>query len=349
MKVLYISGWHSTLEHDELNVLTHLGHTWFSTGLYADPDNPIKEGYWRESELTQKVDTKVLSEFRKLNPDLKPYKPLNLSKEFVDQFDLVMVVYCGLLDMEFFNVWPHIKHKPVIWRTYAQQSPKNEQMVSSLVDKGNVTIVRVSETETRLPNSAGMDFAVMGYVDENKYKKWSGSKHNVLTFNNFFSRRSYVSNTPLYRRIRTRMHDYSFSLYGGYNEDVDICLGRLDSNEQVKAYKDCGVYFALGSKPAALTYNLQEATMTGCPIVTFGEKLGSSRPSLYAVPDMFENGTEMFMGDTEEELVFFIKTLLDTPDVAKAMSKAVRKKALELYSKESIIKQWGEVIDCAVE
>lgn len=349
MRILYWSSMHSTLEHDELTILTELGHTWFSTGHYVDPTNPHTDDVLRGS-INAAPQPDLIAEFRKLNPNHKMHCHVNLTKEFVDKFDMVIAGHCCPLPNELFDNWEFVKHKPVIWRTYGQQNGSVEAKTLELRKSNKLTLVRVAKTEANIPNFAGLDFVIKGYIDENIYKGWSGFGGEVLTFNNFFDKRTWHSNTQIYKRVVDALKPHPSSLYGQYNDKVPICKGVLSDKDQVSAYQNCGVYFALSSKPAAITYNFIEALMVGCPVVTFGPKLGTSEPSMpniYEVPYLVENGLEAFLGDEEDELIFYIKTLLTNETLAKEMSIAGRKKAMKIASKEENKKQWEEAINFA--
>lgn len=345
MKILYCESWHSSLDSDQLNGFSMLGHEWFSTGRYLDPKFPMKAKDSLRGPIQYEQDPDLIEEFRKLNPNHAEYKSINLSADFVDKFDLVCVNHCCPLPEGLFSLWPHIKHKPVIWRTYAQQSGEVEYHTKVLRDKhSNLTLVRVASTESRIPNFAGTDFVIKGYVDKDRFKDWNGFGGEILTFNNFFTKRTFVSNTQVYRRILNKIQ-HPASLYGCNNEDSSFSKGILSSDDQLKAYQNCGVYFALGSKPAALTYNFQEALMTGCPVVTFGPHLGGSSPNLYEVPEVVENGIDCYYADSENELEFYTRTLLTNENTAKALSKAGREKAIKLYSVEENLRLWAEAIE----
>lgn len=344
LKVLYISSFHAKLESDDLRLFTSLGVDWFSTGYYKNPQEVSFPQECMYSPMEVEPNTARLEEFNKLNPNHAPLQPINLTTKFVDEFDLVILVNCCPLPNELNRLWEFIKHKPVIVRTYGQQGGHFETVLTQAVKAGKVTTVRVGKSESKIPNFAGSDFEVLGYIDSEKFSGWQGFGNEVLTFNNYFNKRAYHSNTPLYRRV---VKNFNSSLYGMNNEGVDICKGVATEEQQLELYKNCGVYFSLGSKPALLTYSLQEAMTVGCPVVTFGPKLGNGNPPLYEVPTLFKNGIDLFLGDSEEELVYYINLLLTNEVLAKKVSSAARQVALDLWSFDKVKSQWEEVIKFA--
>lgn len=342
MKILYISSFHAVLEADELTVLTELGHSWFSTGHYLNPQHPLQQHSLRGPKPDIEPDLNLISEFNILNPNYKIHGPVYVNKVFADKFDIVIVEHCNPYPYFLRDNWEAIKHKPVIWRTYGQQQDWVETMTLPY-KKAGVKMVRVSKNESRIPNYCGADAIIVGYVDETRYSGWTGAGNFVLTFNNMFANRSYHSNTQAYLRLRSRFNN--FKLYGLYNENVPINLGVLSQTEQEQAYKDCGVYFALGSKPAPLTYNFQEALMAGCPLVTWGPRLGNGSPPMYEIPDIIENGVDGFYSDIEDELFLFIDMLLNNKALATQVSAKAREKAVKLYSKDVNKQLWKKIIE----
>lgn len=350
MKILYISSFHAVLEYDELLVLTELGHQWFSTGQYLIPNQPLDKDNLRGPIKNIPINLELVDAFKKLNPNYKIHGPIYLSKEFVDNFDLVIAEHCCPYPFFLRDNWEILKHKPIIWRTYGQQNEQVELMTQHFVNHGNVKLVRVAETESKIKNFAGMDSVIKGYVDETRYCGWSGGRKEILTFNNFFNVRTYHSNTPIYRRIRKKLIEMGVetSLYGLYNDNVDINKGILQPEQQEQAYRDCSVYFALGSKPAPVTYSFAEALMTGTPTVTFGATLGTGDPAIYEVPTLVENGLHCFLSDSEEELLELILVLINNKELAKSMSVEARTRALQLFSKKVNKELWADIIERAV-
>lgn len=344
MKLLYVSSWHGTLEYDELSLFTEMNIDWFSTGLYLNPYNPSLEHAPRRP-INKKYDESLAQNFLSFNKNYAIYKVPILEKKFVEQFDVVLISHCSPTQLAPLQVnWQNIKHKVVIWRTYTQQTSAIELETQKYRNLG-IKLIRISPKERTIPCYAGDDAIIRGYVDDKEYANWNGNDKIVLTFNNFFNKRTTHSNTNIYMNIRNRMKQVPFELYGCNNQDCNISLGELKWNEVKEKYRSARVYFALGSKPASLTYNLVEAMMTGSPVVTWGSILGNTRQirdwrNTYEVPEIIVNGVNGFCSDNEHELESYIRQLFKDDLLASKISYESRKTALSIFGKDKIKNDW---------
>lgn len=348
MKLLYLSSFHGTLEYDDLALFTEMGIDWFSTGLYLNPEKPSLEHAPRRP-IDKKVDEALLKEFLDINPNYGIYKPIYLSKNIVDQFDIVLVSHCCPYPYYLNNNWDVIKHKPVIWRTYTQQTSNVEANTQRFRNEG-LKIVRISPKERTIPMYAGDDAIIRGYVDDKEYFGWTGKDDIILTFNNFFANRTVHSNTNMYINIRNRMAPLPFELYGCENKNAPLSLGELSWEQVKQKYRDAKVYFALGSKPASLTYNLVEAMMTGCPVITWGKETGNMKQvydwrDTYEAPDIIQNGINGFCFDDEHEIEGTIRLLLRDNKLAQSISCEARKTAIATFGKDKIKNDWQKFFD----
>lgn len=349
MKLLYVSSFHGALEYDELSLFSELGIDWFSTGLYLNPENPSLEHAPRKP-INKKAQLDLINYFLSFNPNYKIYDVPILKKDFVDQFDIVLVSHCcptQLAPLQ--RNWDVIKHKPVIWRTYTQQSSALEAAIQRYRNEG-LKLVRISPRERTIPYYAGDDAIIRGHLDENEYYGWTGEDQTVLTFNNFFMKRHIHSNTDIYLRIKHQMAPINFELYGCNNEDAPMCLGELSWEQVKEKYRKSRVYFALGSKPASLTYNLLEAMLTGAPVVTWGPELGNLRQirdwaNTYEVPEIIVNGENGFCFDNEKEIKAHIRLLLHDDKLANKISINARKTIIAMFSKEKIKNDWAAFLN----
>jgi hypothetical protein len=340
--MLYVSADHCTLEWETLSLFNELGISLFSTGLFLDPKNPDYE-HTQKGPLGFEADPALIQDFQKLNPNRQVHTKVVLSKSLVDKFDVVFVDHCCPYPLYIYDNWEVIKHKPIIWRTYAQQSSQVELMTQHYRKLG-LKLIRFSPKERTIPNYAGDDAIIRSPMDPAEYSGWTGSSGTVLTFNNFFEQRLYVSNTYLYLQIRS-LFPQIFHLYGTFNDNSIVSEGFLSDEEQKQKYREAAVYFALGSKPASLTYNFMEALLTGTPVVTWGPMLGSAQESqdwknTYEVPDLFENGVHCMYSDDPKEIIEYIKLLLTDRSFSEKLSKNGRAKAIEIWDKEKIKTQW---------
>lgn len=355
MKILYVSSNHPSLEYDDLTMLSELGIDWFSTGVYSDPKHPLKSFMTRQP-INKEVDQDLLSLFKKSNPSYVPFENamVDLSHEIFTQgkFDIVWISHtCPNL----INNWQYIEGTPTIWRTYNQQPAGWEKYVKMTLSH-KIHIVRMGETEKNRKTLAAPGTVIRAYVDEEVFSGWKGDEERVLTFyNRFYQRLNQSKNlcpkSYLMTRFLMKEKEHLFGLYGfpgNMGHQKDVTLGQLTQEEQIEKYQRSSIYFSLNSESAVYTSSLMEASMVGIPIVTFGPKTSNVKdPDLantYEVPDLFEHGEEILIGDSSRELAGHINELLDNASLRRSMSEKVKKKARKLFSKKEIFRQWAEYL-----
>lgn len=346
MKLLYISSDHIVLEYDDLTIFTELGIDWFSTGHYLNPKAPIGDpGGVERAPIDKEPNFDLIEEFQRGCPGKQIHGQTIVKKEFVDKFDIVLVSHCCPWPYGILANWEALKHKPVVWRTYCQQQSEIERDMHPLISQG-LKVIRVSAKEQNIRHSLPMTRVIRAYVDSNHYFGWTGEEKHVLTFNNFFARRALISNTNEYLHV---VKDIPHKLFGGASDNHPEVLGHLSWEDQKIAYRKAGAYFALGSKPAALTFNMVEAMLTGTPTVTWGKTLGNwwgtAWQGTYEAADLIQNGVNGFASDNLKELNAFIKELLINEQLAKTISENGRKTVLAEFDKEKVKRDWKEFLE----
>jgi len=339
MKLLYISGYHETLEYNDLSLFTEMGIDWFSTGKYKDTSEQLTSKSWRPS-ITKETDQELLQEFNRLNPNQQQYGRVQLSKEFVDKFDMILCSFCFLRQDMLDLIWPHCKHKPLAFLTYSQQFSNFEVRLQEYRSKG-VKLVRGSPRESTIDNYAGEDAIIRCYVDENVFSKWTGGNSKVLSFSNDFPARINHPNFNCYRAYnRVIQQKLPCSLFGNQTEPAGGG-GFIPFEKHLEEYKNCSCYFSIGSPPATVTYNFLEAWMTGAPVLTFGSKIGNGVDyNTHEPPFLIENDVDGFYSDDLAELILTANTLLLDQNLAKKVGDAGRKKCLSIFGKEVVKTSW---------
>jgi len=349
VKVLYLSSCHGTLEYDDVTIMDKLGIDWFSTGIYLNPKTPLPHEHLNIRKPIDKTsDPKLLRQFNKLNPNFeRGYRGLEvpipkLNKEFVDQFDVVVVVMISSM----INNWNFIKHKPIILKTCGNTYDK-ELMLKQYADQSSITFVRGSPTELSIRNCNGGK-VIRIPCDENLYKDWKGNGDAILSFHSHFKARRQFA--PIQNFLKLQSH-FNFKIYGSYaaGHKDPLVLGTLPWSKQIEEYKHCPVYFTISSGRAPITYNFLEAFMTGAPVVTFGPKIGGSisimnnEPIIYDISNIIEHGVEGFWSDSVEELKDYIRQLLSNRTLAEQISANGRKKAISLHSIPVVCAGWRKL------
>lgn len=328
MKILYMSV-HEILEYDELKLFTELGHECYSLGAYT---NPYGESGRKRPPIPEMPFDPHFSELsvRYSKDDLHP--------EMIEDKDVIIVMHEPSFIIK---NWDKIKHKRVIWRSIGQSIPKVERMLEPYRLEG-LQVVRYSPREMTIKDNIGADATIRFYKDPDEFKDWNGSSKEVVTFAQSMKSRGSFLNFDMFEQV-TR--PFPRKLYGPNNEDAGELSGGLLSYEDMKQkMRDARVYFYTGTHPASYTLNLMEAMMTGCPIVAIGSGYGNSKDfpdqQTYEIPDIIYNGVSGYQNDDPEQLTNYIRLLMDDDKLAKHISFYGRQRAIELFGKETVKKQW---------
>lgn len=336
MKVLYLSC-HSILEYDEVKLLHELGHEVFSPGAYVEPDNP------GDSSLRPGIDglqynPEVMKQWHAIcaaNPG-KDGKD-HLTKEFVDNFDCVIVMH---LPRWIQRNWDVMKHKRVIWRTIGQSIAPVEQSMRRYRDEG-MEIIRYSPKEESIPGYIGSDALIRFYKDPDDYGPWTGENNRVITFAQHMKKRNQACN---YSFFEATTRPFARHLFGPGNEGEDWTSGKVPFDQLKEEMRLNRVYFYTGTHPASYTLNFMEAWMSGMPIVGIGKKKGNAsyfqNHELYEVPELIETGVNGFISDDMIILREWINTLMKDHQYARQISVNARAKAIEVFGKATIKPQW---------
>lgn len=341
-KILYLSA-HSVLEYLEVKMFYELGYEIFSPGAYVEPLNP------GDSTLRPAIDglvynPDILAQWHKLAATCSGEDAKNhLTKEFVDNFDIIIVMH---LPRWITENWDAIKHKRVIWRTIGQSIASVEQQLYSFRQMG-LEIVRYSPMEWNIPGFIGSDAMIRFYVDTDEYQVWVGDKQRVITFGQSMKQRDQACNFTFFEEV-TRPFDRH--LFGPGNEGVGPwTTGKVSYEEQKKELKHNRVYFYTGTHPASYTLNFMEALAAGIPIVAIGYDKGNAKyfhnHRLYEIPQLLNNGINGFISDHPQELRDYIGVLLENSSIARTISNNARKTAKHHFGKEMIYGAWKHYLD----
>ena len=341
MKILYLSC-HSILEFDEVKLLHELGHQVFSPGAYVEPANP-GDASLRPGIPELVYDPDVLAAFHALGQPGIDNKEL-LTKEFVDRFDLIIIMH---MPKWIIKNWEVMKHKPVIWRTIGQSITSVETRLAEYRDSG-MKIVRYSPMESNIPGYLGADALIRFYKDPEEYKDWSGNIRSIISFSQSMKKRNQACNFSYFEEITRGLPRI---LYGPGNEDIFEMPtgGKLPFDQLQMQLRENRVYFYTGTHPASYTLNFMEAWMTGIPIVAIGQQKGNANyfpsHSLYEIPNLITNGINGFISEDPKELRYICEELLSNDFLARDIGNAGRKSAIDIFGKDIIKQQWKEFLD----
>lgn len=334
MRILYLSC-HSILEFDEVKLFTELGHEVFSLGSYINPTTPHDP---KRPPISAPADEYLL------NVALQSSKE-NLHEKLIEWADIIYIMHKPEWVL---NNWEKIKHKTVVWRTIGQSTPTIEaQMLLPYLS--GMKIVRYSKGEDKIKDFAGSTKLIRFYKDPDEFKGYTGEIPAILNITQSMKERNRFC---LYDVFDEATKGFERNLYGTPSRNPDHSLmedpiwkGELDYEGLKQAYRANRAYFYTGTYPASYVLNFVESFMTGIPVIAVGRtfaNLGIFDMDAYEVDEIIENGVDGYIGNSIEELRSYVELLLNNPETAKKIGEAGRKKAIELFGKETIKKQWEE-------
>lgn len=334
MKIQYISC-HAVLEYDEVKLLTELGYEVYANGCYRDP----KGAYTlpRPGIPDAPFDQKFF--------DLTASHPkTNLPSELIEPFDAIIFM-SGENEQPILRNWDKIKHKRVLWRSIGQNRPSQELMLKKLFEEG-LEIVRYSPKERKYQNFAGETALIRFYKDPDEYKGWVGDKKKVINFTQSMKGRGAFVH---HDEIIGSMAGFPSKVYGSGNNDIGSFNGGEVPYEMTKKLmRESRVYVYGGTWPACYTLSIIEVMMTGMPVVAISKTLAHlpqhEKFDFYEVDEIITNGVDGFVCDTVQEMRFCIEKLLKDYDLAKKVSHKARAKAIEVWGKDKIAKQWDKLL-----
>lgn len=335
MKIHYISC-HSVLEYDEIKLFAELGYDVHSNGAYRDP---------RGAHTLPRPGIPEIP-FDQDFFDLTATHPkTNLPDELIKPYDVIIIMHSPQV---LFQNWPNFKkhNKRVVWRTIGQSTGAIERKIQDLVTEG-LQVVRYSPNERNLANYAGEHALIRFYKDPKEYKDWNGSEVRVINFSQSLKgRRDFCH----YDEIMALMAGFPSMIYGTGNEDLgELNGGELSYEGQLKKYRDARLMIYGGTWPASYTLSLIEAMMTGTPVVAIGKSMAHIEKfeqfDFYEVPDIIENNESGFCHEDIPNLRNAVQALLADEGLARKISAGARKRAIELFGKDKIKKEWKAFIE----
>ncbi len=332
MKLLYLSC-HSVLEFDEIKLFKELGIDVLSHGVYKNPNNP---GDVKRPGIKSEVLPYFLDLVQKCEKE-------ELSREMIELFDVIMIMHRPDWVI---NNWEKMKDKIVIWRSIGQSTIDVETILEQARREG-LKIVRYSPRERTIPGYIGEDAMIRFYKDPAEFGPYTGEKKQIFNISQSFSQRVDFCNFDVFKQI---VDGLPWKAAGSENEPLkDHWIGEVDYETLRSELRKSRVYVYTGTYPAAYTLSFIEAWMTGIPIVALGPMLGNSpyEPGqlTYEIQDLIKNGSDGFYSDDISVLRTMVKDLLDDLTLSKQMGEAGRRKAIKIFGKETIKKQWKEFFD----
>jgi hypothetical protein len=321
---------HSIEEHDQVKLLSELGYDVFSIGGYIDPAHPHDPKRPALPDAPFHPELKAVVDGQHAIDNLDAAKR-HIPDALIDWADTIIVhhyEHTWLVPQ-----WDRIKHKRVIWRTVGQSVDGNEAMMAPLHRQG-LEIIRYSPKERFIPNFAGEDALIRFWKDPDEWGGWTGETPVVINFTQHLRQREPYTNWRFWDEATRDLQRLAM----GPGSEVIGGPGEVSYDGMKQALRDARVYLYTGTQPASYTLGLIEAMMTGIPVVSIG-------PSWMRVfpygPDLFEGHEIASIGyDEPLDAQDVLADCLIDMSVARGMSEFQRRRAIELFGKETIAAQW---------
>jgi len=342
MKILYL-GCHEILEYDEVKLFTEMGHEVFSLGgVYQNSNVGILRG-----SIPNLYD----------NPHLRAValqcNKENIHQELIDWMDVCVMSHNARVDVNdhpqpwLKGNWDKFKKskKPIIWRGIGQSSAQIEEALLEF-RKDGLKIVRHSPTDATIPHFAGSDALIRFYKDPEEYNDYNGQTPRVVNLSQALFGSDTVNSRgdhmclPFFKQV---VDGFDWKVFGPDNENAGEHNGGTLSFEDLKQMLRFNrVFFYVGTRPANYTLGLVEAMMTGVPVVSIGPEHGNE---IYTDQKTFEAhellGDAGYWSDSFTQLRKYLADLLNNQSLALEMGARGRARAIELFSKETVRKDWG--------
>lgn len=332
MKIHLISC-HSILEYDLLKIFTELGHEVFSNGAYLDP---------KGHKQLPRPGVDGASYFPEYEELARKYPHTNLPPELIEPFDLILWMHSPYPLNE---NWEKVKHKKNVFYSIGQSTTTVENTIRRFRYEG-LKIVRMSPMEKNIVGYVGEDAIIRFPKDPEEWSGWNGeTKRAINMTQSLLGRRVFCH----YDGIMGVLSGFPHLIYGSGNDDLGAANGgELPYDLMKGALRDNRAFIFGGTWPSPYTLALEEAMMTGIPIVALGQHLAedlseiapNDRYHYYELGDIIEDGRNGFISENINELRNHLHTLLEDHDLARRISEQGRKTAIKYFDKEKIKKDW---------
>lgn len=314
MKIIYMSC-HGILEYDEVKLLTEMGHDVFCIGDYGSNERPLIKGRDRDcSWFDESEANEVIS-----------CGQCNLPDFAIDRCDAIISMH---VSEWLTKQWDKIKHKKCYLRLIGQHFNNLGQVLRPY---SGLRVIPYWPTDLIL-NGLFPDQVtnvVRFYKDENEFTGWEGYRKIVLTTCNEITRGNGACHANEYKNAT---HNLPRLLLGKKNRMFGDFTGRVPYWLLKEMYRDCKVYFYIGTEPATYTLNLIEAMMTGMPIVAYDSGASAVKELAgFASKDVYE------LNEVLEELL--------EADRERLTPYSNREKAIQLFGKQQAMDSWKAVIN----
>lgn len=334
---------HAIEEHDQIRLLTEIGHDVFSLGGYIDPHHPHRD--IRGPVLTAAQHPELAAAVDAIGSD----DNIRAAAEHIPDAILDWLGDDGIIIAHHYleaRIYPQTARlrdwlngaptRRLIRRTVGQSVENNEREAQVAIANGlRMETVRYSPREVHIPGYTGQDALIRFYKDPEEWKGWTGEDARVLGFGQDFLHRAPWTNPQFWLDATEGLPRV---LMGSRTDEVDFGVGEVSPDELKRTLRAARVYLYTGTQPASYTLGLIEAMMTGTPVVSIGPRwmqiFGSYSPLLFEGHYIAVEWT-----DHVSEAHDVLERYLAEPDTEA--SEFTRERAIELFGIDTIREQWA--------
>lgn len=328
---------HSIEEHDQLKLLSSIGHEVFSIGGYINPGAPHDDKRPALPDVPTHPDLQRAVDGLGTNDNLGTAQA-GIPDAVLDWADTI--IYHHYLD-RLFGQWDRIRdwlrgdsNRRVIWRTVGQSVEGNEATAHPFRAEG-LEIVRYSPKEWAIPNFAGSDALIRFYADPKEWRDWEGFDAKVINITQHLKQRDPYTNWGFWEAATNGLPR---TAAGPGSEQIGG-LGAISYTAMQVLLRMSRVYCYTGTQPASYTLGLIEALMTGIPVIS----IGPAHMKVFEYGYLMFEGHELASGWSDEPDVarFTLQKLLNDPDEARKVSEHQRARAIEMFGIDRIKAEWA--------
>lgn len=170
-------------------------------------------------------------------------------------------------------------------------------------------------------------------IDTDFFTGWVGGDGKVLTIVNNYQQRNNTMGFSLFTEI---MQSFSMNPFG---DTQGISKATKNINELLNIYQHASV-FVNTSVWHSCPMVLLEAMSVGCPVVTTSSAM---------LTEIVEDGVNGFIADDIDGMKTKIQSILNDSEMAKEMGQKARQTIIDRFGSEQFIKNWREVLLCAID
>lgn len=336
MNILYVSV-HQILEYDEIRMFQSLGHTVFSLGAYFG----FKRSQTFRPELSfGEVEARMMTIFQSsgCHFGLASSEGLVLTKAFVDQFDVVIVMH----SIDFITRhWDIISRRPVVWRTIGINIEAEEERIAPFRARG-CKIVRYSPMESLARAYAGHDAVIRFAKSPDDFAPWDGQARQVLLFSNAIKKRYPTE----YEQVAAALDGFPHIIGGDLNEDVGGSVGLVSFESQLELLRTSRTYLYGVGTFIPYTLNFMEAWMSGIPVVVLDGR-SFLPPDLFKfaeVTSLINAGIDGMIVTSVEQARDVLSRFLDDREFARSIGTNGRHSAVATFGIDNISHQWDDFL-----